>query len=52
MNTSIDHESRAVEALQSVPRDVSPEVAVQVAQAAATLALVHEVRLLREAVSS
>lgn len=44
----IDHEAIAVEALRSVPRDVPAEWALQVAQAAATLALVAEVRALRE----
>ena len=47
--SAINHEAAAVEALRSVPGDVSPELAVQVAQAAATLALVAEVRALREA---
>lgn len=48
---SVDHEAAAVEALESIPRDVSPELAVQVAQAAATLALVAEVRAFREALT-
>lgn len=47
----MNHEAAAVEALRSVPRGVPPELAVQVAQAAATLALVAEVRELREALT-
>ena len=43
--SAINHEAAAVEALRSVPGDVSPELAVQVAQAAATLALVEQQRI-------
>ena len=51
MGKRVDHEANAIEALSSVPREVYPELAVQVAQAAATLAVVEELRLLREALS-
>lgn len=51
MNGRIDHEAHAVTALRSIPQDVTPELAVPVAQVAATLALVAEVRELREALT-